>query len=296
MTIERLTHGLATVASALNANDHCLARIAAVHLRLPNLADQSASDDMEAEDHFIKSANSASTAQLGEIEKASPDDPKHPGWPAGTPGGRGGKFRPKDGSASALAEEIKDRISRRSLKMNLTAALHIGVEVLANLVPGIDVAADLSMLATIARTLTEYRERAVEAAAAFAFVQNAPYSLEDLQVSNDYQEFSSYDAFVKNQLSPKVMSKYFGPAGDGSQYHHLVTQGGVNADAEMPELQSTDNIIILPTLLHEMVSDEYLRPAPDNSGRSLYQWLQTQSYEVQREYGLEILKGMGILK
>jgi hypothetical protein len=31
--------------------------------------------------------------------KASPDDPEHPGWPAGTPDGRGGKFRPKDGDA-----------------------------------------------------------------------------------------------------------------------------------------------------------------------------------------------------
>lgn len=28
--------------------------------------------------------------------KASADDSKHPGWPAGTPDGRGGKFRPKD--------------------------------------------------------------------------------------------------------------------------------------------------------------------------------------------------------
>jgi hypothetical protein len=32
--------------------------------------------------------------------KASSDDPEHPGWPTGTPGGRGGKFRPKDGEGS----------------------------------------------------------------------------------------------------------------------------------------------------------------------------------------------------
>jgi len=30
------------------------------------------------------------------FQKASSDDAEHPGWPAGTPGGRGGKFRPKD--------------------------------------------------------------------------------------------------------------------------------------------------------------------------------------------------------
>src|SRR5258707_799575 len=31
--------------------------------------------------------------------KAAADDPKHPGWPAGSPGGRGGRFRPKDGQS-----------------------------------------------------------------------------------------------------------------------------------------------------------------------------------------------------
>ena len=36
-----------------------------------------------------------------EVLKASPDDPKHPGWPPGTPDGKGGKFRPKDGDESA---------------------------------------------------------------------------------------------------------------------------------------------------------------------------------------------------
>ena len=297
--IDRLMSGLASVASALNTNDSCLARIAAVHLRLPDLPDTAARVSMEAEDILIKSAVRKSASHPGEILKASPDDPKHPGWPARTPGGRGGKFRPKDGSADALAEEIKDRISRHSLKMNLTAALHIGVEALANLIPGLDVAADVALLATIARTLTEYRELTIEAAAALAFVQNAPYSLEDLQASSDYKEFSSYDAFVKGRLVSELLFKYFGSAGDGSEYHHLVTQGGANEDnpgIPQSQLQNTDNIIILPTLLHEMVSDEYFRRAPDGSGMTLYDWLQTQPYEVQREFGLKILRDLHILK
>ena len=37
VVVDRLTPGLTTVASALNANDPCLARIAAVHLRVPDL-------------------------------------------------------------------------------------------------------------------------------------------------------------------------------------------------------------------------------------------------------------------
>ena len=35
--VDRLMDGLATVATALNANDQCLARIAAVHLKIPDL-------------------------------------------------------------------------------------------------------------------------------------------------------------------------------------------------------------------------------------------------------------------
>jgi hypothetical protein len=42
LAVERLLPGLATVMTAMNANDPGLARIAAVHLRIPDLPDQSA--------------------------------------------------------------------------------------------------------------------------------------------------------------------------------------------------------------------------------------------------------------
>jgi hypothetical protein len=46
--------------------------------------------------------------------KASADDPAHPGWPAGTPGGQGGKFRPKDGESSREIEEDRKEIRTTS--------------------------------------------------------------------------------------------------------------------------------------------------------------------------------------
>jgi hypothetical protein len=191
---------------------------------------------------------------------------------------------------------IKDLITRREMRTNLVAALRIGVETLGNLIPGVDVAADAALLATLAQTISEYRQMAVEATAALDFVKEAPYSLEDLQVSSSYQEFPSYADFVKSNLSTQVMTKMFGSAGDGNQYHHIVTQGGLNA-TNIPQqmLQNTDNIIMLPTLLHEIVTDEYLGPSPDPD-MNLYQWLQTQSYGVQREEGLRILGELHILK
>jgi hypothetical protein len=56
LSVDRLMRGLATVASALNANDQGLARIAAVHLRVPDLPDRAARDRMEAADVLIKYA------------------------------------------------------------------------------------------------------------------------------------------------------------------------------------------------------------------------------------------------
>ena len=43
------------------------------------------------------------------FDKASPDDPKHPGWSAGTPGGKGGQFRPKDGNDSKPSGPAPDK-------------------------------------------------------------------------------------------------------------------------------------------------------------------------------------------
>ncbi len=83
LNVDRLMPGLATVAAALNANDQGLARIAAVHLRIPDLPDMAACDAMEATDILIKSAdwNPALHPRAG--------TPPNPGW-----------FAPTDGAGS----------------------------------------------------------------------------------------------------------------------------------------------------------------------------------------------------
>jgi len=80
--VDRLMPGLATVASALNANDACLARIAAVHLKIPDLPSFSAREGMEIEDCLIKSAdwNPDLHPRTG--------TPPNPGWFAPTGGFR----------------------------------------------------------------------------------------------------------------------------------------------------------------------------------------------------------------
>src|ERR1700761_5760972 len=157
LAVDRLIPGLVTVASALNANDQGLARIAAVHLRIPDLPDLIARDAMEAEDVLIKAVRQRELKD--EICKASPDDPKHPGWPAGTEGGRGGQFRPKDGAEAVIAQDVIERIrrikARRALRTEALAVLRLAAELLVDAIPGIGFVADAATLIDMANTLAQ---------------------------------------------------------------------------------------------------------------------------------------------
>jgi hypothetical protein len=60
------------------------------------------------------------------LGKATADDPEHPGWPAGTPGGKGGQFRPKDSAANASDQQTETRSDVQAIvttarRLNLAA-------------------------------------------------------------------------------------------------------------------------------------------------------------------------------
>ena len=87
----RIMPGLATVAAALNADDQGLARIAAVHLRLPDMPDRAARDAMEAIDVLIKYARDESGGDSwNPALHPRAGTPPNPGWFAPT-GGDGGE-------------------------------------------------------------------------------------------------------------------------------------------------------------------------------------------------------------
>lgn len=348
--VDRLMSGLATVASALNVNDQCLARIAAVHLMIPDLPSAAARDALAAEDMLIKYARneSASAANWNPALYPRTGTLPNPGWFAPTDGGtspvrvaanddpnqgsdaeRLGSKTPKPSSSpplqtkpetphAPLEGEIispspKGEIARAPLEIELEAQrignrsafrttaialLRMSGEVAANIIPIIDVLADVMLANDIVTLALEWQRLKIEQQAVSDFVKKAPYTLEELQVRSPlgYEEFSRYDLFIKTTLDEEL-SKRFGSAGNGYQYHHIVTQGGVNA-TKIPsaQLNNTDNIIRLPTLIHEAVTAEYLKKADADATKTLYEWLQSQPYSVQREEGLRILRKLRILK
>jgi len=88
ISADRIMSGLATVARALNTNDQCLARIAAVHLRIPDIPDRTARDAIEATDVLIKYARDEGGGDSNWNPALHPrtGTPPNPGWFAPTSG------------------------------------------------------------------------------------------------------------------------------------------------------------------------------------------------------------------
>jgi hypothetical protein len=85
--VDRLMPGLARVASALNANDQCLARIVAVHLQMPDLASAAIRDALAREDSLIKYAcDESGSADWNPALHPRTGTPPNPGWFAPTGG------------------------------------------------------------------------------------------------------------------------------------------------------------------------------------------------------------------
>jgi hypothetical protein len=105
----RLMPGLATVAAALNANDQGLARIAAVHLRIPDLPDRAARDAMEAADVLIKYARDEGRGGGDWNPALHPrtGTPPNPGW-FGPTDGAGGESSPTQTAENENPKQSSD--------------------------------------------------------------------------------------------------------------------------------------------------------------------------------------------
>jgi hypothetical protein len=90
VAVERLMPGLARVAAALNANDQASARIAAVHLQIPDLPSLAKRNAMIAEDVLIKYERDGGITGSNWNPALHPRAgvPPNPGWFATTDGGQ----------------------------------------------------------------------------------------------------------------------------------------------------------------------------------------------------------------
>ncbi len=109
ISADRIMSGLAAVARALNANDQCLARIAAVHLRIPDIPDRTARNAMEATDILIKYARDEGASDSSDWNPAlhpRAGTPPNPGWFA--PTGGAGETSPVQTAQNEDAIQLSD--------------------------------------------------------------------------------------------------------------------------------------------------------------------------------------------
>jgi hypothetical protein len=237
--------------------------------------------------------------------KAVFDETKHPRVAEGSP--EGGEFCSVDGTEGADVAEnpidainnqnqiLKDlttkagkRAARAILKARLLAGFRAAIGLAADIVP---YAGELFDAYEIVQTLEDFARVRSEIAATKAFLEEGPKVVEELQVPGEPRSFRSANAFAKD-----VIDKYYGPAGPGADYHHIVLQGGANETAVPAELlHSTENMIKLPRMIHEEVTSEYNKLYL-KTGKTLREYLEGQPYEVQREEGLKVLRKLGVIK
>ncbi|WP_233612490.1 hypothetical protein [Corallococcus sp. AB045] len=90
--------------------------------------------------------------------------------------------------------------------------------------------------------------------------------------------------------------KAMGPAGKNKEWHHIVEQTPGNVKRFGPQaLHNTENILPLDKSLHSDVSAFFSSIRRDITGSPLTvrQWLSTQSYEAQRDFGLLAIENVG---
>ncbi len=232
------------------------------------------------------------------LGKASSDDPLHPGYPAGAPDDRGGQFRPKDSPAEAK-ETTERKLKRLKAVREFRAAVQTAMVFLTTAplegIPGVDVAATVRAAVDLGRIAIELGNDEREINRAIDFLHKGPYALDELRVDLEDASFSSFDAFKKITPAELIVRRY--PMTEsGSEYHHIVEQGGDNAENFSPDqLQSTKNIIPLPGPMHDLVTAEYAKEY-DKSGKTVREWLSGQSFEAQWNEGVKILRRLGIVK
>lgn len=299
--IERFMPALAGVAKALNGGDEGQAMLRVQLMGLPGLPDEDALQRaMEAEDMI----------------KAGFDPERHPRYPKLDPNGWGGRFRALGDAAVEAAEALTEAelklirnrrvfgsVARQAVRAGLRRMITERAErqlagvAATNIIPAVGEVADALEIEQLAETAPELSAIPGEVEAAVDFVNKGPWNLEDLYVSKVPRSFKSFNALKKlSVFGPEEFEKFFGAARPGYEYHHLVEQAAGEGAFTPEELNSTDNIVQIPKLLHQEITSEYASMATRNGVRmSLRAALRGTSFKEQRMVAIALLYRLGII-
>jgi hypothetical protein len=87
-----------------------------------------------------------------------------------------------------------------------------------------------------------------------------------------------------------------GPAGAGRHWHHIVekTSGNISSFGAQT-IHNTGNLMRLDAAIHRQISGFYSSKPAFTAGRTVREWLSTQSWDAQYQFGLDTLRRFGII-
>jgi hypothetical protein len=109
-----------------------------------------------------------------------------------------------------------------------------------------------------------------------------PKDVEELRADKEFRSFPTFEAF----------KKYYGSAGEGYEWHHIVEQ---SAGFPPEQVNTTENIIRVPKFIHEELNGLYSRKLNDQ-GKQYRDIVHKESFGVQRAIGLSHLHELGVTK
>lgn len=112
-----------------------------------------------------------------------------------------------------------------------------------------------------------------------------PRELDDLLADHEDRVFKT----------PRAFKDFYGSAGLGREWHHIVEESADRDNSKGYNVNSTHNMVRIPKLIHWIISNHYSGKSCI-PGLTVREWLRTQPLAYQREYGLWALREFGALR
>nr|WP_306440881.1 hypothetical protein [Corallococcus aberystwythensis] len=102
---------------------------------------------------------------------------------------------------------------------------------------------------------------------------------------------------VRSWHSFSALKRARGPAGQGKQWHHIVEQTNGNVQRFGPQnLHNTENVFAIDEGVHQRISAYYSsKDIRLSATQTVRQWLSSQSFQAQRDFGLNVLLDYGVI-
>jgi hypothetical protein len=124
------------------------------------------------------------------------------------------------------------------------------------------------------------------------------------EISQQLAEAPWLDRQVENIIADQDPPRELGELIERARYgtapgynrHHIVEKGDHNKDLSQEDIQSPENIALVPTYRHWKITNYYQMPQEETDWIPPREYLRGKSFDEQYQFGLGVLRKFGVLK